>query len=358
MLLGSVALSAAAVRRVSFRLPAAEKEELLDALMPLLPAGVRERDVARRRGRADDGRRRAARARRCSRPRPGARSPAGTRTTCRPTGASAARASAAARSWSAAACSCARPGTRRPRAGVLDLVLERGGGGFGSGSHATTRMCLELLLELAPAGGAADLGCGLGTLAIAAARLGWAPVVGVDRMAGAVEAARANGARNGVAVDWRVGRPRVRAGPARRAAAGQRPAAGPRAGRGRARAAGVAAPRATSSPPASSPRELDAAAARYAAAGWTVAAALEEDGWAAARLERGRCVTTCSTPTGRPRPAPRSASSRARCRRAGCCSRPRGSSSSTCARRSCSRPGCSGSTSRRRRRRSACSRAR
>ena len=91
-----------------------------------------------------------------------------------------------------------------PGPGVLDLVLERGGGGFGSGSHSTTRMCLALLLDVAPAGGAADLGCGLGTLAIAAARLGWAPVVGVDRMAGAVAAARANGERNGVAVDWRV----------------------------------------------------------------------------------------------------------------------------------------------------------
>ena len=83
-------------------------------------------------------------------------------------------------------------------AGVLDLVLERGGGGFGSGSHSTTRMCLELLLDLDPAGGAADLGCGLGTLAIAAARLGWAPVIAVDRMEGAVAAAAANGARNGV----------------------------------------------------------------------------------------------------------------------------------------------------------------
>src|SRR5688500_3992116 len=88
--------------------------------------------------------------------------------------------------------------------GVLDLVLERGGGGFGSGSHATTRMCLELLLDLEPAGGAVDLGCGLGTLAIAAGRLGWAPVAGVDRMAGAVDAARANGERNGVAVKWSV----------------------------------------------------------------------------------------------------------------------------------------------------------
>ena len=66
-------------------------------------------------------------------------------------------------------------------------------------------MCLELLLDAGePAGGAADLGCGLGTLAIAAARLGWSPVAGVDRMAGAVDVARANGERNGVAVDWAV----------------------------------------------------------------------------------------------------------------------------------------------------------
>ena len=33
------------MRRVTFRLPAAEKEDLLDALMPLLPAGVRERPL-------------------------------------------------------------------------------------------------------------------------------------------------------------------------------------------------------------------------------------------------------------------------------------------------------------------------
>ena len=30
------------MRRISFRLPSDEKEEILDALMPLLPAGVRE----------------------------------------------------------------------------------------------------------------------------------------------------------------------------------------------------------------------------------------------------------------------------------------------------------------------------
>ena len=46
-------------------------------------------------------------------------------------------------------------------------------------------------------GGAADLGCGVGTLAIAAAKLGWNPVVGVDRVPVAIEVARENVARNG-----------------------------------------------------------------------------------------------------------------------------------------------------------------
>ena len=168
--------------------------------------------------------------------------------------------------------------------GLIDMVLERGGGGFGSGSHPTTRMCLSLLLDLAPAGGAADLGCGLGTLAIAAARLGWAPVVGVDpdgrRGRRRTHQRRAQRRRRRVA----RGRPRIRAGPARRAGPGQRPAAGPRAGRGRARGSPGAAAR--SSPRASSRRSSPRHAARYAAAGWAVAAALEEEGWTAVRLER------------------------------------------------------------------------
>jgi len=61
-------------------------------------------------------------------------------------------------------------------------------------------MCLALLLELEPGGGAADLGCGVGTLAIAAAKRGWAPVVGVDRVPVAIEVARENVARNEVEV--------------------------------------------------------------------------------------------------------------------------------------------------------------
>ncbi|HEY6887824.1 MAG TPA: 50S ribosomal protein L11 methyltransferase [Solirubrobacter sp.] len=88
--------------------------------------------------------------------------------------------------------------------GLIDIVVERRGGAFGSGSHPTTQMCLALLLDVPVAGGAVDLGCGVGTLAIAAAKLGWDPVVGVDRVPVAIEVARENVARNGVAVDCEV----------------------------------------------------------------------------------------------------------------------------------------------------------
>lgn len=55
---------------------------------------------------------------------------------------------------------------------------------FGTGAHATTRLCLELLLALAaedPARGPVlDIGAGSGVLAIAAAKLGYAPVLALD----------------------------------------------------------------------------------------------------------------------------------------------------------------------------------
>jgi ribosomal protein L11 methyltransferase len=60
------------------------------------------------------------------------------------------------------------------------------------------------LLELEAAGGVADLGCGVGTLAIAAAKLGWEPVVAVDRVPIAIEVARENVQRNAVSVDCAV----------------------------------------------------------------------------------------------------------------------------------------------------------
>ena len=79
----------------------------------------------------------------------------------------------------------------------IDLVIDPGQA-FGTGAHHTTRLCLELLLELEPAGALADWGCGSGVLAIAAARLGWDPVLACDWDAASVAATRANAIVNGV----------------------------------------------------------------------------------------------------------------------------------------------------------------
>jgi ribosomal protein L11 methyltransferase len=98
-----------------------------------------------------------------------------------------------------------RPSWEEPREGAIDVVVDPGRA-FGTGAHPTTRLCLELLLELAAAGEAGgpltDLGTGSGVLAIAAAKLGWDPVRGYDHEPAAIEAAAANGAANEVAAGF------------------------------------------------------------------------------------------------------------------------------------------------------------
>ena len=82
-----------------------------------------------------------------------------------------------------------------------DLVLPIDPGRtFGSGSHATTRMCLaELELLVAVGDSVADIGCGSGVLAAAAVRLGAARAVGVDTQPEAIDVSRANAESCGVA---------------------------------------------------------------------------------------------------------------------------------------------------------------
>jgi ribosomal protein L11 methyltransferase len=63
---------------------------------------------------------------------------------------------------------------------------------------------LAILAEVEPGGTFADLGCGSGVLSIAAARLGWSPVVAADIEPTSVASALRNTERNGVEVDVRV----------------------------------------------------------------------------------------------------------------------------------------------------------
>jgi ribosomal protein L11 methyltransferase len=112
------------------------------------------------------------------------------------------------------------------RGDAEEIVIDPGQA-FGTGAHATTRLCLELLLELAaldqqraspaavPAAGSGpdrarsrarpllDVGTGSGVLAIAAARLGFAPVLGLDHERESVAATEENARVNGAAIEVR-----------------------------------------------------------------------------------------------------------------------------------------------------------
>ena len=99
-----------------------------------------------------------------------------------------------------------RPPWEQPaqRGGVEEVVIDPGGA-FGTGTHPTTRMCLELMLEAGAPGGRsfADLGCGSGVLAIAAAKLGFEPVLGVDADRAAIDESSRNARANYVELELR-----------------------------------------------------------------------------------------------------------------------------------------------------------
>lgn len=95
-----------------------------------------------------------------------------------------------------------RPPWEQPavRPGVREIVIDPGQA-FGTGSHPTTSLCLELLLGRPARGSLADLGCGSGVLAIAAAKLGFRPVRAYDAERSAVAATLRNARDNGVELD-------------------------------------------------------------------------------------------------------------------------------------------------------------
>ncbi|HXU78564.1 MAG TPA: 50S ribosomal protein L11 methyltransferase [Methylomirabilota bacterium] len=107
-----------------------------------------------------------------------------------------------------------RPGwsRRRPRPGQVEVVLDPGLA-FGTGQHPTTAFCLRQLAlsrRRKRPQSLLDLGTGSGILAIAAARLGYAPVLGLDFDPAAIRIARANARRNKVNAKLRLAKSDVR----------------------------------------------------------------------------------------------------------------------------------------------------
>jgi ribosomal protein L11 methyltransferase len=93
------------------------------------------------------------------------------------------------------------PPWEEPPADAQAVVIDPGRA-FGTGGHATTRLCLRLLADL-ERGSLLDVGCGSGVLAIGGARLGFGPVTALDHEAAAIEATRRNAEENGVVLDAR-----------------------------------------------------------------------------------------------------------------------------------------------------------
>jgi ribosomal protein L11 methyltransferase len=92
-----------------------------------------------------------------------------------------------------------RPPWESARPGALDVVIDPGQA-FGTGAHPSTRLTLELLVSVPRGDALADWGCGSGILSVAAAKLGFDPVLACDLEPASVEATVAAAAANGVRV--------------------------------------------------------------------------------------------------------------------------------------------------------------
>ena len=89
-----------------------------------------------------------------------------------------------------------------PDPAAINIVLDPGLA-FGTGSHPTTRLCLQWLDRNIKGGELVlDYGCGSGILAVAAAKLGAGRVIGVDIDPQAIPASTANARQNAVAAEF------------------------------------------------------------------------------------------------------------------------------------------------------------
>ncbi len=94
------------------------------------------------------------------------------------------------------------PSWEEPPTDVITVVIDPGRA-FGTGSHPSTRLALGFLVEL-ERGSLVDIGCGSGVLSVAAAKLGFAPVIALDREQASIETAERNAQANLVTIDVRL----------------------------------------------------------------------------------------------------------------------------------------------------------
>ncbi|HEY8192984.1 MAG TPA: 50S ribosomal protein L11 methyltransferase [Gaiellaceae bacterium] len=94
------------------------------------------------------------------------------------------------------------PSWEEPPPDVITVVIDPGRA-FGTGSHPSTRLTLGFLTDLEP-GSLVDIGCGSGVLSVAAAKLGFQPVIALDREQASIETAERNAQANGVTIDVRL----------------------------------------------------------------------------------------------------------------------------------------------------------
>ena len=89
-----------------------------------------------------------------------------------------------------------------PNQNAINIALDPGLA-FGTGSHPTTHLCLDWLTKQTLTNQSVlDYGCGSGILAIAAKKLGAAPVIGVDIDTQAITASQYNAQQNNVDIDF------------------------------------------------------------------------------------------------------------------------------------------------------------
>ena len=180
------------------------------------------------------------------------------------------------------------PGSRDPG---LHLIVIQPSMGFGTGHHASTRLCLDWLQRTPVAGvSVLDVGTGSGVLAIGASALGAATVVGIDVDPDALTAARENGELNGTVgerVAWHeLDLSHAAAVLDRRFEVICANLTGGLLFRDAAAFGALAAPGAALIASGFQPHEAPHVIAAFKAAGWSLDGHVEEDDWVGARLRR------------------------------------------------------------------------